>query len=97
MQSETPFHSWHNRRTFAQLQPYDVIFAYFNHPYHPFMSYNGTHENKRMISNASICEIVEEYKRTNTQETRNYLREIMQIPARNVRHSSLHGEYGILL
>ena len=61
------------------------------------MSYNGTYENKRMISNVSIWEIVEEYKRTNTQETRNYLREIMQIPARNERHSSLHGEYGILL
>ena len=72
MQSERPFHSWHNRRTFAQLQPY-VIFAYFNHPYHPFMSYNGTYENKRMISNVSICEILEEYKRTNTKLfTRNY-------------------------
>ena len=61
------------------------------------MSYNGTYENKRIISNVSIYEIVEEYKRTNTQETRNYLREIMQNPARNVRQSSLHGEYGILL
>lgn len=50
------------------------------------MSSNGTYENKRIISKVSICEIVEEYKRTNTQETRSYLREIMQIPARNVRH-----------
>ena len=61
------------------------------------MSYNGTYDNKRIISNVSIYEIVEEYKRTNTQETRNYLREIMQNPARNVRQSSLRGKYGILL
>lgn len=61
------------------------------------MSYNGTYDNKRIISNVSIYEIVEEYKRTNTQETRNYLREIMQNLARNVRQSSLHGKYGILL
>ena len=74
MHSERPFHSWHNGRTFAQLQPY-VIFAYFNHPYHPFMSYNGTYENKRMISNVSIWEIVEEYKTNkHTRDTKLFTR-----------------------